>query len=71
MTKVEKWIAKGKKNCNRGLHWWILDYGDVYLCPVCGKTISEKELTLDGGVLPPFNAYLVSAVRVEIAEEVG
>ncbi len=64
MTKIEKWLAKGKENCKRGLHWWILDYGDEYLCPVCGETISAEKLTLNGGVLPPFNVYLVRSVKL-------
>ena len=59
MKKVQKWLVKGKKNCKRGDHWWMLCYGDYFVCPVCGKRISERELTLNGGVLPPFNAYLV------------
>ena len=66
--QVNKWLVKGRKNCKKGNHWWIMDFGDYCLCPVCGIEIKTKELTLDGTILLPFNAYLVNEMSLVHSE---
>lgn len=61
MKKVDKWVGKGKLNCEQGNHWYILHYPDYELCPLCG----DKK-TYDQGSMPEYNGYLVCSPRIEI-----
>ena len=53
-TEVDVWLGIGRNSCALGHHWYILDYGDYLICPVCGSK-QDKELT----DMTEYNAYLV------------
>ena len=56
--KVNKWIKKGRKNCRKGLHWYILSYPDGLVCPICGH---KKE---EGYMMPEYNCYIVISPEI-------
>ena len=51
--QVDRWIAKGRKNCANGHHWLILHFPDYQVCPLCGY-----KAKYDG--MPEFNGFIVS-----------
>ena len=66
MKAVDRWLKKGRKNCKKGNHWFIMDFGDHLLCPVCGKEIrSDRE----NWRMTEYNAYLVNTPQFEKVDE--
>jgi len=53
MKKVDKSLKKGRSNCAGGNHWYIMDYFDYLLCPVCGHKKPKDE------TFPECNSYIV------------
>lgn len=62
--KVDRWLSYGRKRCAGGDHWYILDFGDYLVCPICGCKRDKTELDLP---LTEYNCFLVNAVKIERA----
>ncbi len=63
--RVDKWLKKGRKNCKKGEHWYILQFPNCLYCPVCGHR--EK----DDGTMPEYNTLLVCEMKWEMAGSGG
>ena len=63
MSRVDKWLKKGKENCAKGNHWFVLDYGTYMVCPVC-KEIKPKP----DGYMMEHNGYVVCEPSMSGAE---
>jgi len=61
--QVDKWLIKGRKNCAKGKHWFIMNFGDYLLCPVCGEKKEVKDI-----FVTEYNAYLVNEMGFEKAD---
>ncbi len=64
MKKVEKWLKKGRKNCAKGYHWYIMDYGTYLLCPMCGQRKEKGNVN----EMTEYNCYLVNPMKFEKAK---
>ncbi len=56
---VNKWLEKGRKNCAKGDHWLMLDYGDNLVCPVCNNRFPPEE------GMTEYNCYIVRSPEWE------
>lgn len=57
--KVNRWLEFGKKRCVKGDHWFVLDFGDYLLCPICGQKKEIKRTEM-----PEYNCWIVREVDV-------
>jgi len=68
VKKVNEWVRQGRENCNNGDHWFMLDYGDRMVCPVCGKSKPMPQPRED---ISEYNAYIVCTPEIIKAEHVN
>jgi hypothetical protein len=61
--QVDRWLKKGRKNCAKGNHWYIMDYGKFCLCPICGKQDQDRK----PGHWDEYNVYLVNSMKFKEA----
>ena len=53
--KVDRWLKYGKDRCLTGDHWFVLDFGDYLLCPICGQKKVGDRIHMS-----EYNCWLVS-----------
>ena len=62
--QVDKWLEKGRKNCAKGDHWFIMSFPEYQMCPICG---SKRKYDDEKVPLLEYNAYIVVFPMIEKA----